>query len=482
MVFAIHDHPWVDTADGAAVRIAMTVCAAGIKKGSLLLIDNSKQEKQNEDEIPFIYHTGLIRENLKVGIDVTSVVPLIANKNICFQGVLPVGMGFRLTPEELTGFGFDRLKLPNVIKPFYIGRDVVQKKIEKYIIDFFGYYLESAKNEYPQLYQHILMKVKPERDQNRDNARRKNWWLFGRAHTDLRAAISSLGRFIVTVETSKFKPFLFLDGKSSPDHKLYVIASEDPSLLAVLSSHIHTTWALSAGGRLGYGNDPTWTSTTCFLPFPFPEPPDELKARIRELGERLDALRKRQQKLHPGLTITGMYNVLEKLRAGEQLTDKDREINDQGLVSLLKEIHDELDAAVFEAYGWPATLSDEEILERLVALNQERAAEEASGHIRWLRPEYQNPQGSTQAQPGLAGMEKKTPAKAKAAKQPWPKSMAEQAQAVRQALESLDAPASVEAVAKCFVRANRPRVAELLETLVGLGQARVTEKGRYLGV
>ena len=78
----------------------------------------------------------------------------------------------------------------------------------------------------------------------------------------------------------------------------------------------------------------------------------ELKERIRGLGEKLDAHRKERQALHPGLTLTGMYNVLEKLRAGEPLSDKDRKIHDEGLVSILKQIHDDLDAAVFEAYGW----------------------------------------------------------------------------------------------------------------------------------
>ena len=39
--------------------------------------------------------------------------------------------------------------------------------------------------------------------------------------------------------------------------------------------------------------------------------------------------------------------------------------------------HKKLDAAVAAAYGWPADLSDEQILERLLALNLERAAEEA---------------------------------------------------------------------------------------------------------
>ena len=58
---------------------------------------------------------------------------------------------------------------------------------------------------------------------------------------------------------------------------------------------------------------------------------------------------------------------------------------------ILKELHDKLDAAVAEAYGWPADLSDNDILVRLVALNQQRAREEANGTVRWLRPDYQIP-------------------------------------------------------------------------------------------
>ena len=123
----------------------------------------------------------------------------------------------------------------------------------------------------------------------------------------------------------------------------------------------------------------------------------------------MDLHRKHQQEAHPGLTLTGLYNVLEKLRSGEALTAKDKQIHDQGLVTLLKQIHDELDEAVLEAYGWqdlaeprsPERESKEarvlenaapeqELLTRLVALNHARAAEEKRGQIRWLRPEYQN--------------------------------------------------------------------------------------------
>src|SRR3546814_3853883 len=71
--------------------------------------------------------------------------------------------------------------------------------------------------------------------------------------------------------------------------------------------------------------DPVYVKTTCFDPFPFPDPPEALKARIRDLGERLDAQRKAVLEKHERLTMTGLYNVLEKVRAGAALTDRSEE-------------------------------------------------------------------------------------------------------------------------------------------------------------
>ena len=106
-------------------------------------------------------------------------------------------------------------------------------------------------------------------------------------------------------------------------------------------------------------------------------------------------MRKQVLERHDDLTLTGLYNVLEALRAndgkGRTLTEKERDIHDRGLVTLVRQHHDAIDAAVAEAYGWPSDLSDEDILTRLVALNKIRAAEEAKGLIRWLRPEFQAP-------------------------------------------------------------------------------------------
>ncbi len=256
-------------------------------------------------------------------------------------------------------------------------------------------------------------------------------------------------------------------------------------------------------------------------PFPFPALEEgSLKQRIRSLGERLDAHRKRQQEQHPGLTLTGIYNVLEKLRAGEPLTAKDKQIHDQGLVTLLKQLHDELDAAVFEAYGWsdlhialshldrgelydPATDTitrldtapgafekiiqeeqsriEQELLTRLVTLNHERAAEEKRGLIRWLRPDYQcggdhrSPQQS--ALPGTEAASSQSKIQNQQSSignpsTPWPAKLPAQVTLIRQLLTTAPT-ATAEQLSTHFGRKNLKRTEQIegiLETLKGLGQ------------
>jgi len=301
----------------------------------------------------------------------------------------------------------------------------------------------------------------------------------------MRPALSDLPRYIATVETSKHRFFVFLDKSILPDNMLVNIALDDAYALGVLSSRLHVCWALKAGGRLGVGNDPRYNKTRCFETFPFPAATDVQQARIRDLAEQLDAHRKRQQAEHPNLTMTGMYNVLEKLRADEPLTAADKKVHEQGLVSVLRQIHDDLDAAVFEAYGWPVTLTDAQILEKLVALNAERAAEETKGLIRWLRPDYQcRDQKARQAeldvepepQPAATADVKS----AKPQRHPWPKTLPEQVRVLREILSVQATPVTAKDLTKHFTRVKAEKLEELLETLVTLGQARKAGGGRYL--
>jgi hypothetical protein len=486
LAFAIPDHPWVDSAEGAAVRIAMTVGAAGEGPGVLQQVVSEQPGDNDTLELTLAECRGRILPDLTTGSDVAGAQPLQANGSISGRGVQLFGSGFIVTPQEATDLGLGRVAgLECHIRPYRNGRDLTATPRDVLVIDLFGLTAEEVRARFPSVYQWVYERVKPERDQNNRASYRNNWWIHGEPRAALRPALGGLPRYIATVETSRRRFFVFLDASILPDNKLVNIALDDAYFLGVLSSRIHVTWALAAGSHLGVGNDPVYVKTACFEKFPFPAATDPQRARIRDLAEQLDAHRKRQQAGHPKLTLTDMYNVLEKLRASEPLTARDKTVHEQGLVSVLRELHDELDAAVFDAYGWPPSLIDEEILERLVALNAERAAEEAQGLVRWLRPEYQAPPDHASRFAQHALIQEDAPIYEVSLETrpllPWPDRMAEQAQAVRAALVALDRPASAAEVAAVFAGAPPERVAELLETLVTLGQARQTSEARFMG-
>ena len=147
-------------------------------------------------------------------------------------------------------------------------------------------------------------------------------------------------------------------------------------------------------------------------------------------------------------------------------------------------IHDDLDASVFDAYGWPHDLNDDEILRRLVDLNRERAEEEKRGIIRWLRPEYQNPEGTqaARATQGALPIEPEatevTAATAGAALLAQDTTRAS-AGCARRPCRPADRPDS-RATGPALSSRNTRRVTDMLNTLVSLGQARALEGGRYL--
>ena len=478
LVFAIPDHPWVDAGDGAAVRIAMTVAEVGRAPGRILTITEEKKGETESEGRPvtFSIEKGKVFADLRIGADVAGAKALRANDGLATRGVMLFGAGFIVTLGEAKslGLGTDP-KVTRVIKPYRNGRDLLASPRGVYVIDLIGMSEQAVRDEVPRVYQHIRDTVWPERTQNNRESRKRNWWIFGEALAPFRPALESVQRYIVTVETAKHRTFQFLDGKVLPDNKLVAVACEDAAIMATLSSRHHRAWCIAQGTLLE--DRPVYPKTLCFDPFPFPDPTDAQKARLRSLGEQLDAHRKAQQAAHPKLTLTGMYNVLEKLRAGQRIEGKDREIYDQGLIGILRDLHDQIDREVAAAYGWPADLSDDEILHRLVDLNRERAAEEARGLVRWLRPDYQNPQGRAVAAKADQGALDIGPTES-TAKTPWPKSMPDQIAAVRAALHDMGE-ATPDQIARRFHRVQSRSVQPLLEILTALGQARLTEAGRF---
>lgn len=478
LVFAISDHPWVESVDGADVRVAMTVgelAPSTSTPASPTAAVVGRVVKETEDGATVELRTvEVINSSLRGGSEIRGLHPLRANENMCFQGVVPAGDGFKLSAEEAAELAPAGSGSCRFVKPYIIGRDVVQRPVDRFIIDFFGLSEADARAKGGRLFQRLIDEVLPERKLNKRAAYRDRWWIFAEPRPALRRAIEGLSRFIATPYTAKFRPFVFVPADTIPDAMVYAIASDDPAVLGVLSSRVHTAWALGAGGRMGVGNDPRYTSNSTFLPFAFPVLSEVQASGIRTAAAALDAHRVERQRQHSDLTLTNIYNVMEKLRSGQELLERDKVVHEQGLVSVLRKLHDDLDALVLEAYGWPIGITDEQIVERLVALNKLRAEEEKRGQVRWLRPELQNPTNDRMTQVALTGAvddgaEKPAVAKVSAARPSWPKRLAEQIAAVRDLVTTTAVEWSAAEVVAAFKGAKVDDVAEVLDSLTALG-------------
>ena len=299
-----------------------------------------------------------------------------------------------------------------------------------------------------------------------------------------------------------------LDSNIAPDQKIRVIAHRDPLILALLSSRTHVIFSIATGGWQGVGNDPVYQHTNTFEPFPFPKIDEEsyIRQKLLECGNGLTEFRDARLAKCDFLTMTSLYNVLERVRELENgcevpsLSAKELDIYEAGLVSVLKEVHDDIDRAVFEAYGWadliPALVgkpgatmpsphktpeqeeAEEELLTRLVALNRELAEEEQRGTVRWLRPDYQipklghkvkTPDGADQVEADLALPEVAD------GKPVWPKDDLDRIRTLRDMLGRAASPASATALSAAFKGRDSARrrksVEKALETLAAAGAA-----------
>lgn len=507
LVFVIPDHPWVDSSDGADVRIAMTSALAGFHEANMMLVTREHDKGQSSDDDlvdQFSSATGKVHADLKIGVDITRASTLKANSSLCAVGFKTIGSSFQVDTSMAKSLGLNSIAgIEKHIRPYLNGRDLAGERRGLYVLDFYGLTAEALRSKFPAAYQHLLDRAKPEREQNRNKIFREYWWVIGHPRPIFRRFTEGLSSYIATIETSKHRFFSRLPEKDAPDSTLVTFGLEDDYLLGILSSRLHIVWSLASGGRMGVGNDPRYNKTRCFETFPFPCVEANEQSNIRNIAMQIDTLRKEQQAKHAGLTLTGMYNVLEKLRNCEELTAKERTIHEHGLVSVLRELHDSLDTAVFNAYGWSdlaaqlvgrpgattplpdkpeaQTEAEEELLCRLVALNAKRVSEEARGDIRWLRPAFQNPSASVPSQQAEIEVEDERNSNAgtsatTSSKETWPKNMREQVAAVRSALQSHSQ--SVESIASHFKRSPKVAIQSVLGALEELGMVR-QDSGQY---
>lgn len=471
LAFAIPDHPWSQSLGSAAVRIAMTVVAPGRKPGRLLTV--TRESTGDVPEVELAEAKGVVGADLTVGAGLDDARVLRANERLCSAGMKLHGAGFIVTPSMAHALGLGRVPgLAAHIRLFLNGKDMTGRSRGMMVLDLFGLTVDAVREQFPEVFQHLLLNVKPERDANNRDSYRNAWWVFGEPRRDLRPALYGLPRYIATVFAAKHRLFVFQPATVLPDNSLICIASKDAWHLGVLSSQFHVAWTLATGGTLE--DRPLYTKTRCFDPFPFPAATPAQQAAIARPAEALDRHRAARLATHPHLTLTSLYNVLYALRVGRTLTDAERDVLDAGQVATLQHLHEELDAAVADAYAWPVNLPAAKVVARVVALNRERLAEEATGQVRWLRPDYQAP-AEQRRQPAQAALDVDEGATLPA----WPKAVPAQYVALRAALAGAS-PSAPADLARRFRGVRPAKLAPMLQALAALGQTREAGSGRYV--
>ncbi|NRD45426.1 N-6 DNA methylase [Corallococcus exiguus] len=303
-------------------------------------------------------------------------VALAANAGKSFQGSIVLGMGFVLSPEQRTALVAKSSK--NAARIFrYVGGEELNSdpspELERHVINFGQMELAEAER-WPDLLRVVRELVKPERDKVKDRGAKQFWWQFIRPRPELYQALRPLSRCLAISRHSKHLVFSWQKSSMVFSEATIVLPVVQDRWLTVLQSRVHEVWArlLSSSMR----NDLRYAPSDCFETFPFPDEPHA--SALDAIGERFHVERSQyMQANNIGLTTT--YNRL-----------KDKSVTDAS-TQRLRDLHVAVDQAVLDAYGWndihappycgatPKQFEafEDEVLDRLFDLNEQRAHEEA---------------------------------------------------------------------------------------------------------
>jgi len=382
------DEPWIN--EGAAVRVSMIGFSAADIRPVIL----------NGEPVVGIYADLSGAQDANKETDITQARTLVENEGYSYFGLCLAG-AFAVDSETARHW----LKQPNpngkpnadVLRPIWNGSDITKRWKGRWVIDFGPTMTEADAALYEAPFAHVVEHVKPKRITNNRRARAVYWWRHGEARPGLRRALYGLARFIATSETARHRIFIWLSTSVAPEHKLVVFPREDDHTFGLLSARTHVVWATAKGGRLGVGNDPTYSAGTCFETFPFPEgltpdlaPADYSNPHAEAIAQAARTLNEhRENWLNPRELTKRVPEVVEGYPDRILPVDAaaEKALKKRTLTNLYNERptwldndHKALDTAVATAYGWDdysPDMPDDEILSRLLALNLERAERQA---------------------------------------------------------------------------------------------------------
>ncbi len=378
------DKEWI--LDGANVHVSIVGFGKAIEGQSKYL--NGRQ----------VSH---INSQLDAGTDITSTLSLNENIGLSFQGVVMRGK-FNITSSQASSIleeaNPSKVKNSDVIKMRKTGSDILSKSDDSYVIDF-GNRTEEEATKYIVPFKYLKQNVYPDRQKSTQIEAREKWWTYWRSRDQMRKIILNLPRYIATPRVSKHRVFVWLDSHIIPDNAIVVFTRSDDYFMGVLHSKVHELWSRKKGTQLrdavsGF----RYTPESTFLTFPFPWQPgrelweNEKLKKISSISNMLIEFRNKwlypegvgidfSEETYKKRNLTNLYNALSlfknEIKGRSRDKEKWRKSIDKKIISLeeaeeLDRIHDNLDLAVLEAYGWDRNISDEEIFEKLLLLNKSR--------------------------------------------------------------------------------------------------------------
>lgn len=326
----------------------------------------------------------IMRQTGEVNASVIRPHSLLQNDGLCNRGADVFGEGFILNRAEYSDWKKESLASLDVVMPYLGGAEFnndPELLPSRYIINF-GERTEAEAKMYHEAYKRAYDTVRLARQNVQQKDRRVLWWLFATRYPAVVKYFESHRRCIAIAQMSKHLAFAFVTGDRVFANSLLLFLFDSGAAFAALQSSLHAIWVARWAGAMR--TDTRYTSTDCFETFPFPT----TLHTSNEIGERYSELRRQiMVARQEGLTKT--YNRFHD--RGEQSGD----------ITRLRELHVEMDQAVAAAYGWSDldlghgfhetkqgeryTLSESarsSVLDRLLALNHERYAEENAARLR----------------------------------------------------------------------------------------------------
>lgn len=254
------------------------------------------------------------------------------------DGYKLMGEGFVLQQEDFSALVQSEPNAAEIILPYFTGEDVTESpnfSPSRWAIDF-EERTEEESRRWPIAFDRVERLVKPFRDGQTGQIHQYCFWKYWDMRSGLRDAQSSMERYLVTANNSKYLIFRTYSGRAVFNHKTKIIFSADYSVFSLLQSTIHEAWARWRSGARG-GGSIAYSSSKALATFPIPQVIDA--TRLQTIGENYDAAR---SKLLSSLTIgpTQLYNKFHSPDA-----------NDEQLIAL-RELHRLMDESVADAYGW----------------------------------------------------------------------------------------------------------------------------------